>query len=228
MKAIGIKMVELQPMRASMALSTGYKIGNAHPDDMGYEVTYPDGYKSWTPKDVADNAYFPLSENNNGTKILKEDVEKFITDVEVMTVGEKTTVVNAHTLTGFDTVRHSSCVDPKNYSEELGKQYAMEEVVNDLWSHLGFVLQWAKYGLNFKSKGNEYPPHIQRVIEEYKELEDKIDKLNKFINGNSIFKGLDAEERNNLSCQLSVMRKYSEILLSRLTKVGVNFEDLFN
>lgn len=33
MKAIGIKMVELQPMRASMALSTGYKIGNAHPDD---------------------------------------------------------------------------------------------------------------------------------------------------------------------------------------------------
>lgn len=58
MKAIGIKMVELQPMRASMALSTGYKIGNAHPDDMGYEVTYPDGYKSWTPKDVADNAYF--------------------------------------------------------------------------------------------------------------------------------------------------------------------------
>lgn len=68
-------------------------------------------------------------------------------DVEVMTVGEKTTVVNAHTLTGFDTVRHSSCVDPKNYSEELGKQYAMEEVVNDLWAHLGFVLQWAKYGL---------------------------------------------------------------------------------
>lgn len=64
-----------------------------------------------------------------------------------MTVGEKTTVVNAHTLTGFDTVRHSSCVDPKNYSEKLGKQYAMKEVVNDLWAHLGFVLQWAKYGL---------------------------------------------------------------------------------
>lgn len=41
MKAIGIKMVELQPMRASMALSSGYKIGKSHPDDMGYEVTYP-------------------------------------------------------------------------------------------------------------------------------------------------------------------------------------------
>lgn len=39
MKAIGIKMVELQPMRASMALSTGYKIGNAHPDDMACQLT---------------------------------------------------------------------------------------------------------------------------------------------------------------------------------------------
>ena len=65
-----------------------------------------------------------------------------------MTVGDKTTGVNAHTLTGFDMVRHSSCVDPKNYSQTLGKEYAMEEVVNDLWGHLGFVLQWAKYGLN--------------------------------------------------------------------------------
>lgn len=106
-------------------------------------------------KDVADAAYYPLSENNDGTKILKEDVENFITNVEVMKVGEKTTIVNAHTLTGFDTVRHSSCVDPKNYSEELGKQYAMEEVVNDLWAHLGFVLQWAKYGINVKPKENE-------------------------------------------------------------------------
>ena len=64
-----------------------------------------------------------------------------------MTVGDKTTVINAHTLTGFDTVKHSSCVEPKNYNEELGKKYAMEEVISSLWAHLGFVLQWAKNGL---------------------------------------------------------------------------------
>lgn len=221
MKAIGIKMVELQPMRASMALSTGYKIGNAHPDDMGYEVTYPDGYKSWTPRDVADNAYFPLSENNNGTKILKEDVEKFITDVEVMTVGEKTTVVNAHTLTGFDTVRHSSCVDPKNYSEELGKKYAMEEVVNSLWSHLGFVLQWAKYGLNAESKKDKYPSHVQRMIDEYKELDDRINKLASFINTNPIFETLQDEEREDMKAQLIWMHKYISVLANRLIRQNV-------
>lgn len=147
MKAIGIKMVDLVPMRASTARVKGYNIGEAKPTDMGCEVAYPDGYKSWCPKEVADAAYFVLSPANDGTKILKEDVEKFITDVEVMTAGNKTTVVNAHTLTGFDVVKHSSCVDPKNYSEELGKQYAMKEVVNTIWAHLGFVLQWAKDGL---------------------------------------------------------------------------------
>ena len=31
-KFIGVKMIEATPMRASMALSAGYKIGNAHPD----------------------------------------------------------------------------------------------------------------------------------------------------------------------------------------------------
>lgn len=146
-KFIGVKMIEAVSMTAREASNKGYKIGNHSFEEDGYEVTYPDGYKSWIPKDVADAAYYPLSENNDGTKILKEDVENFITDVEVMTIGEKTTVVNAHTLIGFDTVHHSSCVDPKNYSEELGKQYAMKEVVSDLWAHLGFVLQWAKYGL---------------------------------------------------------------------------------
>lgn len=226
MKAIEIKMVELQPMTAKEANDKGYKIGNHSFEEEGYEVTYPDGYKSWTPKDVADAAYYPLSKNNDGTKILKEDVENFITNVDVTTIGEKTTVVNAHTRSGFDTVRHFSCVDPKNYSEELGKQYAMEEVVDDLWAHLGFVLQWAKYGINVKPKESKYPPHIQRVITEYEELNDKIGKLNKFINSNPFFKKLDAEERNDMSCQLTSMRNYSDILLSRLTRAGVDFKEL--
>lgn len=221
MKAIGIKMVELQPMTAREANDKGHRIGNHSFEEEGYEVTYPDGYKSWTPKDVADNAYFPLSENNNGTKILKEDVEKFITDVEVMTVGEKTTVVNAHTLTGFDTVRHSSCVDPKNYSEELGKQYAMEEVVNSLWSHLGFVLQWAKYGLNAESKKDKYPSHVQRMIDEYKELDDRINKLASFINTNPIFETLQNEEREDMKAQLIWMHKYINVLANRLRRQNV-------
>lgn len=222
MKAIGIKMVDLQPMFSGQARIKNYKVPeNIGDDEQGYEVTYLNGYKSWALKDVIDSAYYLLSEDNDGTKILKEDVEKFITDVEVMTVGEKTTVVNAHTLTGFDTVRHSSCVDPKNYSEELGKQYAMEEVINSLWSHLGFVLQWAKYGLNAESKKDKYPSHVQRMIDEYKELDDRINKLASFINTNPIFETLQNEEREDMKAQLIWMHKYINVLANRLRRQNV-------
>lgn len=61
-KFIGVKMIEAVPMRASMALSVGYKIGNVHPDDIGYEVTYPDGYKSWSPAKEFENAYYKLED----------------------------------------------------------------------------------------------------------------------------------------------------------------------
>lgn len=222
MKAIGIKMVDLQPMFSGQARIKNYKVPeNIGDDEQGYEVTYLNGYKSWALKDVIDSAYYLLSEDNDGTKILKEDVEKFITDVEVMTVGEKTTVVNAHTLTGFDTVRHSSCVDPKNYSEELGKQYAMEEVINSLWGHLGFVLQWAKYGLNAESKKDKYPSHVQRMIDEYKELDDRINKLASFINTNPIFETLQNEEREDMKAQLIWMHKYINVLANRLRRQNV-------
>lgn len=221
MKAIGIKMVELQPMTAREANDKGHRIGNHSFEEKGYEVTYPDGYKSWTPKDVADAAYYKLSKDNDGTKVLKEDVENFITDVDVTTIGEKTTIVNAHTRSGFDTVRHSSCVDPKNYSEELGKQYAMEEVINSLWSHLGFVLQWAKYGLNAESKKDKYPSHVQRMIDEYKELDDRINKLASFINTNPIFETLQNEEREDMKAQLIWMHKYINVLANRLRRQNV-------
>ena len=222
MKAIGIKMVDLQPMFSGQARIRNYRVPeNIGDDEQGYEVTYLNGYKSWALKDVIDSAYYLLSEDNDGTKILKEDVEKFITDVEVMTVGEKTTVVNTHTRTGFDIIRHSSCVDPKNYSEELGKQYAMEEVVNSLWSHLGFVLQWAKYGLNAESKKDKYPSHVQRMIDEYKELDDRINKLASFINTNLIFETLQNEEREDMKAQLIWMHKYINVLANRLRRQNV-------
>lgn len=226
MKAIGIKMVDLVPMTAREANDKGHRIGEHSFETEGYEVTYPDGYKSWCPKEVADAAYFRLSPENDGTKVLKEDVENFVTNVEVMTVGEKTTVVNAHTLTGFDMIRHSSCVDPKNYNEELGKQYALEVVTDDLWGHLGFVLQWAKFGLKQKLAIAKYPAHVERMIAEHDELRERSVKLANFINGNEIFKTLSENEQNDMKDQLMYMQKYIDCLRSRLIRSGVDASDI--
>lgn len=147
MKAIGIKMVELIAMCAGEAQYKGYKTNSHEGNDEGYEVTYPDGYKSWCPKEVADKAYFKLNENNDGSKIDEADVDNFLKSHVTSTLGPKTTVVLATTVTGFDMVNASACVDPKNYSQELGEKYALETIKSNLWSYLGFVLQWAKNGI---------------------------------------------------------------------------------
>lgn len=147
MKAIGIKMIELNPMLAGAAQYKGYKTNGHEGNDEGYEVIYPDGYKSWCPKEVADKAYFKLNENNDGSKIDEVDVDNFLKSHVTSTLGPKTTVVLATTITGFDMVNASACVDPKNYSQELGEKYAIETIKSNLWSYLGFVLQWAKNGI---------------------------------------------------------------------------------
>lgn len=45
-KFIGVKMIEAVPMTAREANDKGYRIGNHSFEENGYEVTYPDGYKS--------------------------------------------------------------------------------------------------------------------------------------------------------------------------------------
>lgn len=147
MQAIGIKMVDLIPMTAYEAVEKGYKVNAVEPDNMGYEITYPDGYKSWCPKDVADAAYFCLSPENNGTKILEEDVDNFIDVRDTDKIGQKTAIVSLRTITGYETHGLSSCVDPNNYNQELGEKFATEKAKDDIWKGLGFVLQWAKYGI---------------------------------------------------------------------------------
>lgn len=61
MKYIGTKIINAQPMtRESVEMLLKRSIGgNKHGD--GYLVTYEDGYQSWSPKEVFDRAYRPVS-----------------------------------------------------------------------------------------------------------------------------------------------------------------------
>lgn len=145
-KFIGVKMIEATPMRASMALSAGYKIGNAHPDDMGYEVTYPDGYKSWSPAKEFEKVYYEL-EDPTGNTLKVNDIKRFIKDIENVKVGTKTTNTTLTCLTGFEVHGQAACVKPENFNLNTGSIYARLKAEDKILEGLGFVLQWAKYGL---------------------------------------------------------------------------------
>lgn len=151
MKAIEIKMVDLVPMTAQEAMKKGYRINvtiyDSDENEEGYEVTYPDGYKSWCPKAVADKAYFKLCEENNGDKIYKEDAENFIKSEGNTKVGIKTTNVTITTITGYEVNGQASCVDASQFNIDFGAKVARPRAIDQLWGHLGFVLQWVKNGL---------------------------------------------------------------------------------
>lgn len=118
-----VSPIEAVPMRASMALSAGYKIGNAHPDDIGYEVTYPDGYKSWSPAKEFEKAYYKL-EDPAGDVLKENDIKRFIKGIENVKVGTKTTNTTLTCLTGFEVHGQAACVKPENFDLNVGSNYA--------------------------------------------------------------------------------------------------------
>jgi uncharacterized protein (DUF169 family) len=60
-------------------------------------------------------------------------------------------------------------------------------------------------------------PHQERVVVEKKELDEKIEKLTAFKEG-EVFAGLPVQEQERLSRQLRAMTEYSEILGERISE----------
>ena len=134
--------------------------------EYGYKVRYADGYESFSPKDVFEQAYMPLEHNKklktDAPSISQKMVEDFIAEVHVDTLGEKTTVVRAVLANGFEIVESSSCVSKENYDQNLGKDICMEKIVGKVWYLLGFLLQTAVNGVD-----------LPRMVEAERDLEQE-------------------------------------------------------
>ena len=116
---IGTKLVKAEPailVNGKMVLVSGFDTPIPVPPDAeakaGYKVCYPDGYESWSPRDVFERAYLSLTPNlklkPDQPSISEEMVQSFIDKVEVQTMGEKTTVVRAVLKNGFEIVERSA------------------------------------------------------------------------------------------------------------------------
>ena len=151
---IGTKIIEAAP-----AIRMGGKVYDANeliPRSMemveeGYRVRYPDGYESFSPKDVFERFYLELTVNpelrTKKPSISQKMVDDFIVAKEVSTLGDKVTVVRATLRNGFELVESSACVSPENYDEKLGVEICMEKIKDKVWFLLGFLLQTGVNGL---------------------------------------------------------------------------------
>lgn len=75
-----------------------------------------------------------------------EDKLVLVEDTEYK-VGTKTTNTTLTCLTGFEVHGQAACVKPENFDLNVGANYAQIKAEDKIWEGLGFVLQWAKYGL---------------------------------------------------------------------------------
>lgn len=111
----------------------------------GYAIAYPDGYESWSPKEVFEAAYMP--QGQDGSRINEQMVDDFIRGYESTRLGNHT-VVLVTLRNGFTLIEESACVDPANYNEVIGARYAIEKARKKVWNLLGFLLATARNGLN--------------------------------------------------------------------------------
>lgn len=145
-KYIGCKMIEAEPaLRVNGEIyNNKFELCQNDVVEEGYKVKYPDGYESWSPKEVFEKAYIQVGDNNS---ITPENIDNFIKNVEIQTMGNKTTVVMVTLVNGYVITKSSSCVDEKNYDEKIGAEICMEKVKDDIWMLLGFLLQTAFKGV---------------------------------------------------------------------------------
>lgn len=100
-------------------------------------------YKN-TDKDFYDIKYNKMEYHKS---LRKDDIKRFISNIENVKVGTKTTNTTLTCLTGFEVHGQAACVKPENFDLNVGANYAQIKAEDKIWEGLGFVLQWAKYGL---------------------------------------------------------------------------------
>lgn len=128
------------------------------------------------------------------------------------------TYVTVRMKNGFTLRESTTCVDPANYSEEIGKQICLEKIEDKVWFLLGYALQdrvSKETNSTFES----------RLIDEYKQLGDKLGKLNTAINRDG-FKEKVGEKQYNLMChQNDAMANYWNALRGRIDDLGIKLEE---
>ncbi len=78
--------------------------------------------------------------------VTQDQVDSSIVKTEVLTVelvGKKHTLVAVSLKNGFTCVETSTCVDPDNYSEEIGAGVCLAKIKAKIWMLEGYSLQTA-------------------------------------------------------------------------------------
>lgn len=80
--------------------------------------------------------------------VTSEEIKKILDNSEVcvMTMFDKCTIVAVKLPNGFVIVESSACVDPRNYDKEIGIDICLSKIESKIWELEGYKLQDSLYG----------------------------------------------------------------------------------
>lgn len=134
---------------------------------------------------------------------------------------------------GFTVTGESACASPENFNAEVGRHVARKHAVEKIWPLLGYALRNELTGqrpmqttaprvlfdpaTQEATPINGLLPHQQRVVEEFDQLQERLTKLQQFIehmdDGEVAISG---HERQRLIAQEIAMSNYADILAKRI------------
>jgi len=121
------------------------------------------------------------------------------------------TYVTVRMKNGFTLRESTTCVDPANYDEEIGKQICLEKIEDKVWFLLGYALQ--------DKVANTPKDYRERMVAEYKELDERTTKLAAFLDS-QVFEALCPEKQMLMRQQLRAMEEYVKVLGRRCELEG--------
>lgn len=151
-KYIYCNLVKVEPMTMEDYCDlTGYSAPECEDvSEPGYKLEYEDGAIAFIHKDIFVGKALKLEDNPklpSGVSVGPDMVNNFIKETHAETIGDKTTLVRAVLVNGFEVIESSACVDKANYSEEIGVEICLNKIKDKIWYLLGFLLQTAVGGV---------------------------------------------------------------------------------
>ena len=146
--------------------------------------------------------------------VTKEEVLANMQDVIVRTVVEfdkPCTYVTVRMKNGFTLRESTTCVDPANYSEEIGKEICLRKIEDKVWFLLEYALQ-DRYAVN--------QTFIDRLRIEYNELMDKYNKLVLFLGRKNAVEIAGENQIGLMEVQKVQMHDYLLTLRERIDLAG--------
>lgn len=117
---------------------------------------------------------------------------------------------------GFTVTGESACASLENFDAEIGRKIARQNAVQKIWPLLGFRLR-DQLAAKADAESSHLPPHVQRMVAELAELDDRHGKLAAFLK-TAAFLGLNEDDRNDLSKQFLHMADYGNVLRKRVDR----------